>query len=185
MPIRCADVRCARGSRRPGAPGERTHNHQCCAPGCDPIGPSGQRRTLWQSAGPCRFAGTGTWRQPRPDRTLDASARHPHHHGITAPRSDRRQPSSPADRAEPGRARHHRRSPKSGLARPALAPEVRVMPSRKLHRQQLNQLARRNPPQSGRAAVAQADRQTVGHRLNNRLSGFWRQHCHRGHDGFG
>src|SRR5437588_5683007 len=56
-PSRClpgaADVRRARGLggrllRLARASGERTHDYQCRAPGCDPTSPSGQRRTLWQ-----------------------------------------------------------------------------------------------------------------------------------------
>src|SRR6185437_2828205 len=87
------------------APGERADKIQCHAPGCDPAGPSRQQWALRQSPGPCRPAGAGTWRQPRPDRADDAPARYPRHHGIAAPCAHDRQPSRLADRTEPDRAR--------------------------------------------------------------------------------
>ncbi|MGY4281015.1 hypothetical protein ACVWXO_000235 [Bradyrhizobium sp. LM2.7] len=43
-----------------------------------------------QPTGPCRAAGTGTWRQPLPDRKPNASARHRRHRGPAAPLADSR-----------------------------------------------------------------------------------------------
>ncbi|MGY3614169.1 hypothetical protein ACVJGD_000365 [Bradyrhizobium sp. USDA 10063] len=51
---------------------------------------------LRQSPRPRRPAQAGPWRQPRPDRADDASARHPRHHGTAVPCAHHRQPSRPA-----------------------------------------------------------------------------------------
>jgi hypothetical protein len=60
---------------------ERPCGSNFCALGRDPADPSRQRSTLWQSTVPCHFADAGTWRQPRPDRTADASIWHSGDHG--------------------------------------------------------------------------------------------------------
>ena len=91
-------------------------NFQFRAAGRDPAGPSRERPALWQSPGPCGPADAGTRRQPGPDRTADAPAWHPRHHGTAAPGPHHRQSSRSAGRAESDRARLHRCIPKSGLA---------------------------------------------------------------------
>lgn len=49
--------------------------------------------------------------------SADAPQRHPRNHGAAAPGAHHRQPSRPADRTEPDRARLHGHGPDPGLAR--------------------------------------------------------------------
>jgi hypothetical protein len=90
-----ADVRRARDLagrllRLARASGQSTQDHQCCALDRYSTGSPGHRRAGTATHGSMPRCGTGTWRQPLPDRKPNASARHRRHRGPAHRVADRR-----------------------------------------------------------------------------------------------